>query len=46
MLVISTQNWSTLVKFAKKIQRNQLFFTDCFLAKFHPEISHEIGRFF
>ena len=25
----------------KKIQRNQLFFTDCFLAKFPPEISHE-----
>ena len=30
----------------KKIQRNRLFFTDCFLAKFPPEISREIGRFF
>ena len=30
----------------KKIQRNWLFFTDCFLAKFLPEISREIGRFF
>ena len=27
----------------KKIQRNRLFFTDCFLAKFPPEISREIG---
>ena len=27
----------------KKIQRNRLFFTDCFLAKFPPEISHEIS---
>ena len=34
------------VKFAKQIQRNRLFFTDCFLAKFPPEISGEIGRFF
>ena len=34
---------STLVKFAKKFQ---LFFTDCFSAKFPPEISREIGRFF
>ena len=25
-------NWSILAKFAKKIQRNRLFFTDCFLA--------------
>ena len=24
----------------KKIQWNRLFFTDCFLAKFPPEISH------
>ena len=45
MLVISTQNWSILAKFATKIQRNRLFFTDCFLAKFSPEISREIGRF-
>ena len=38
---------SILAKFAtKKIQRNRLFFTDCFLAKFPPEISSEIGRFF
>ena len=29
----------------KKNQRNRLFFTDCFLAKFPPEISPEIGRF-
>ena len=29
----------------KKPQRNRLFFTDCFLAKFPPEISLEIGRF-
>ena len=29
----------------KKIQRNRLFFTDCFLTKFPPEISREIGRF-
>ena len=27
-------------------QRNRLFFTDCFLAKFPPKISREIGRFF
>ena len=27
MLVISTQNWSILAKFAKKIQRNRLIFT-------------------
>ena len=48
------QNWSILNKFAKKfakfdkkkIQPNWLFFTDCFLAKFPPEISREIGRFF
>ena len=31
--------------FPKKPQRNRLFFTDCFLAKFSPEISREIGRF-
>ena len=30
----------------KKILRNRLFFSDCFLAKFPPEISGEIGRFF
>ena len=30
----------------KKIQRNRLIFTDCFLAKFPPEISRDIGRFF
>ena len=30
------QNWSILAKFAKKIQRNRLFFTDCFLVKFPP----------
>ena len=29
----------------KKTQQNRLFFTDCFLAKFPPEISCEIGRF-
>ena len=40
------QNWSILAKFAKNIQRNRLFFTDCFLAKFAPKISREIGRFF
>ena len=38
---------SILAKFApKKIERNQRFFTDCFLAKFPPEISREIGQFF
>ena len=37
MLVISTQNWSILAKFAKNIQRNRLFFTDFFLAKFPPK---------
>ena len=37
MLVISTQNWSILAKFAKKIHQNRLFFTDCFLAKFPPK---------
>ena len=31
--------------FPTKIQRNRLFFIDCFLAKFPPEISREIGRF-
>ena len=47
ILVISKQNWSMLAKFAKKkIQRNRLFFTDCFLAKFPPEISSEIGQIF
>ena len=30
----------------QKIQRNRLFFTDCFLEKFSPKISLEIGRFF
>ena len=30
----------------KRIQRNRLFFTDCFLAKFPSEISGEISRFF
>ena len=30
----------------KKIQRNRLFFTDYFLAKFPPEISRQVGRFF
>ena len=30
----------------KEIEQNRLFFTDCFLAKFPPEISREIGRFF
>ena len=43
MLVISMQNLSILAKFAKKIQKNRLFVTDCFLAKFPAEISHEIG---
>ena len=37
---------SILAKFPQKIQRNRLFFTDCFSAKFPPEISREIGRFF
>ena len=37
---------SILAKFAKKIQQNWLLSTECFLAKFPPEISHEIGRFF
>ena len=36
MLVISTQNWLILAKFAKKIQRNRLFFTDCVLGEFSP----------
>ena len=31
---------------SQKIQRNRLFFTDCFLAKFPSEISHETGRIF
>ena len=35
-LVISMQNWLILAKFAKKIQRNRLFFTDCFLANSLP----------
>ena len=30
------QNWSILARFAKKIQRNRLFFTACFLANFPP----------
>ena len=30
----------------EKIHRNRLFFTDCFLTKFPPKISREIGRFF
>ena len=30
----------------KNIQRNWLFFIDCFLAKFPLKISSEIGRFF
>ena len=30
------QNWWILPKFAQKIQRNRLFFIDCFLAKFPP----------
>ena len=29
---------------SQKIQRNRLFFTDCFLAKFPSEISRETGR--
>ena len=33
MLVISTQNWSILAKFAKKIQRNRLFFYWLFLGE-------------
>ena len=40
------QNWSILAKFAKKNPGEiGCFFTDCFLAKFLPEISREIGRF-
>ena len=30
------QNWWILPKFAQKIQRNRLFFIDCFLVKFPP----------
>ena len=30
----------------KKSTEIGCFFTDCFLVKFSPEISHEIGRFF
>ena len=30
----------------KKIHPNLMFFTDCFLVKFPPEISHDIGQFF
>ena len=29
---------------SERIQWNRLFFTDCFLAKFPPEISRETGR--
>ena len=36
-----------LINFSEICQKkNRLFFTDCFLAKFPPEISREIGRFF
>ena len=45
-MVISTQNWSILAQFAKRNPAKSLFFTDCFLAKFLPEISREIGQFF
>ena len=31
---------------SERIQWNRLFFTDCFLAKFPPEIPGEISRFF
>ena len=31
---------------SQKIQRNRLFFTDCFLAKFPSEIARETGRSF
>ena len=44
-LVISTQNWSILAKFAKKMKNPAKSFTDCLLAKFPPEISREISRF-
>ena len=39
-----------MLNLPEKIQRNRLFFTDCFLAQFSPEICREIGpeigRFF
>ena len=38
-----------LIDFSEICQKNpakSAVFTDCFLAKFPPEISHEIGRFF
>ena len=36
-LVILTQNWSILAKFAKKNPAKSAVFTDCFLAKFPPK---------
>ena len=35
-----------IIPVKKNVQRNRLFFTDCFLANFPPEISREIVRFF
>ena len=35
-----------IIPVKKNVQRNWLFFTDCFLANFPPEISREIVRFF
>ena len=35
-----------IIPVKKNVQRNPLFFTDCFLANFPPEISREIVRFF
>ena len=47
-MVISTQNWSILTKFAKKkIERNQLFFTDCFFIwrSFPPKLPVRSANF-
>ena len=35
-----------IIPVKKNVQRNRLFFTDCFWANFPPEISREIVRFF
>ena len=45
-VLISTQNWSSLAKFAKKNPAKSAFFYWLFLGKVSPEISCEIGRFF
>ena len=42
-----TKNWSILAKFPpQNPAKSAVFFTDCFLAKFPPEISRDIGRLF